>query len=319
MIAYDPIPWLMAQEGLPAVRARRLLGLSREGDAKLVHTVEGRLVAEQFEDGSFEQSPMKTAGMLNLLDDLRAGSSEGLIDSGVSYLFSVLKLQPGYEQARDVRPGSLQTPCDLCGFFGPYEDRSQPEVMAQGTEEMNFYREYEPLLGPKSPVREVRRSSMDRAGPSSCYSWGLIPLCYTIEALCRAGYAHDGRLQPAINALLGTQRESGGWCRNLGGHPSCSAYGVRALGAHPELRRSDYAERALGLVQRAWDRSNLYATIQSAASFDLPIAREIIRDILKTLAPRQRKNGTFGSPCRIERVAAVMVAVKAVEPARAEC
>ena len=192
---YESILWLMKQKGLPAVRARRLLNLRHEDDAESVRQLERKLASTQSQDGSFEQSPMKTAGVLNLLDDLKATASEKLITAGVSYLISLLESQPGSERARNVKPGSLQTPCDLCGFFGPYEDRSLPEVMAQGAREMNFYREYEPLLGPKSPARGVRRSSFDRAGPASCYSWGLIPLSYIIETLCRAGGVHTQRLQ----------------------------------------------------------------------------------------------------------------------------
>lgn len=125
----------------------------------------------------------------------------------------------------------------------------KPDVVALSAREMNFYREYEPLLGPKNPVRDVRKSSFDRVGASSCYLWGLIPLCYTIETLCRAGYSNDERIQPAINILLGVQRESGGWCRNLGGHPNCSIHAIHALGSHPELRQSTYAERAIRCIQ----------------------------------------------------------------------
>lgn len=323
MLTYDPVPWLMAQEGLPALRARRLLGLCREGDAKAVRALERELSRVKSRDGAFEGSTMKTAGVLNLLDDLKATGSEELIAASASYLIAVLESQPGYEWARDVRPGGLRTPCDLGGFFGPYEDRNWPEVLARGAREMNFYREYEPLLGPKTAVRGVRESSLDRPGPSSCYAWGLIPLCYTIEALCRAGHAHDERLQPAINALLGAQRESGGWCRNLAGHPNCTLHAIRALGSHPQLGRGAHADRALKLIratQRAstrrlagwWRGSNLFAAIQAIARFGTPIAGEIIRHALAALAPRQRKNGTFGGPCRVERVAAVLVAARAV-------
>ena len=220
MLPHDPIPWLLEQEGLHAVRARRLLDIDLQDDADVVRALERDLAKSQSKDGSFAQSPMKTAGVLNLLDDLRAQDSEKPIARAASYLISLLESQPGYERACAVTPGSLRTPCDLCGFFGPYEDRAHPETMADGAREMNFYREYEPLLGPQKPVRPERRSSLDRAGPPSCYSWGLIPLSYTVEALCRAGYAEDERLQPAVNALLGVQRESGGWCRNLAIRPA---------------------------------------------------------------------------------------------------
>jgi len=311
----------MAQEGLPALRARRRLGLHREGDAEAVRALEAQLAAEQRTDGSFEDSPMRTAGVLNLLDDLQAAHSERTIAQGASFLFSVLRSQPGYKRATGILPGSLNTPCDLGGFFGPYENRSQPEVMAWGAREMNAYREYEPLFGPKSPVRAVPRSSRDRAGPVSCYAWGLIPLSYTVEALCRAGYAHDGRIQPPIQALLGAQRKSGGWCRNLGGHPTCSLHAIRALGAHPELRQSECAERALGLMRvvqcnaqdgtsKWWSGSNLFAALQVLAAFDLPLARQILGDALGAIAPYQRQNGTFGTPCPVERVAAVLLALR---------
>jgi hypothetical protein len=312
MLTYDPIPWLMAQEGLTAIRARRLLGLTRAGDEEAVAVTVRELAAEQRADGSFEDSPMRTAGVLNLLDDLRADDAGAVIAGGTSYLFSVLESQRGYARTKEVAPGSLTTPCDLGGFFGPYEERGRPEAMAHGAREMNFYRAYEPLLGPKSPVRGVRRSSLDRAGPASCYSWGLIPLSYTVEALCRVGCARDERLRPAINALLGAQRESGGWCRNLGGHPSCTLHGLCALGAHPDLRGSEHAARALELLRAGRKGLNAYALLQVCAAFDLPVAHEIICDVLATLAPRQRKNGTYGTPCRVERVAAVLVAARAV-------
>ncbi len=316
VLRYGPMPWLMEQEGLAAVRARRLLGLAREGDAEVVGALELELFKEQHRDGSFDGSPMKTAGVMNLLDDLRAPQCERLIGRGVSYLMSVLESQAGYERARKVRPGSLRTPCDLCGFFGPYDDRNRPDVLARGAREMNFYRRYEPLLGPRSSVRGVRRSSLDRPGPSSCYTWGLIPLCYTVEALCRAGYAKDERVRPAINALLGAQRESGGWCRELGGHPSCSVHAIRVLGSHPRLRRSRYGERAIDLIWKArqwWEKGSMrFGVIQAVAAFDLPSARTAIREGLAGVMARQRKNGTFGGPCKVERVAAVLVAARAV-------
>lgn len=315
MLKHDPVPWLMAQEGQPAIRARRLLGLEREGDAEAVRDLVRELAGEQEADGSFAGSPMKTAGVLNLLDDLRADGGEDVLAAGASYLFSVLRSQPGYDRAKDVPPGSLTEPWDLCGFFGPYEDRSLPEVMAYGAREMNHYRQYEPLLGPKSPVRAERRSSLDRAGPSSCYSWGLIPLAHTVEALCRAGYADDERLRPTIQALLGAQRESGGWCRNLGGALPCTMFPLRVLGAHPTLRTSVHAERALQFMHSlSYKGSDLFATLQADAAFDLPVAREIIRDALAALAPKQRTNGTFGSPCRVERVSAVLAGERAIGP-----
>ena len=313
MLPYDPIPWLLEQEGLSAVRARRLLDIGLEGDVDEVGAIEKELSRDQARDGSFEQSLLKTAGVLNLLNDLRATASDRLIEGGASYLISVLEAQPGYERARGVKPGSLQTPCDLCDFFGPYEDRNLQAVMADGAREMNFYREFEPLAGPNKPVRAERRSSLDRAGPTSCYSWGLIPLSYIVETLCRAGYAPDERVHPAVNVLLGVQRESGGWCRNLGGHPNCTIHGLRWLGAHPQHRKSKYAERALGLVRRSSLGPNSFATFQAVAAFDLPLARDILRDALGGIAPRQKKNGTFGTPHRVEKVAAVLAVVKALK------
>lgn len=325
MLSYDPIPWLMAQDGLPAVRARRILGLTRDGDDEEVRAVARRSARSQRADGSFEGSLMKTAGVLNLLNDLRADADKKLIAAASSYLFSVLQSQPGCGRARSLKPGGLTAPCDLCGFFGPYEDRAKPEVLAHGAREMNFFREYEPLVGPGTRVRSQRRSTLDRAGPGSCYEWGLIPLCYALEALYRAGYADDRRIQPATNVLLGAQRQSGGWCRNLGGHPSCSVHAIRALGSHHKLRKGKSAQRALELVhavqrgakgqgaKRALSGNRLFAFIQAIASFNLPIARDVLRDALEALAPKQRKNGTFGTPCTVERVVAVLVATRRLE------
>jgi hypothetical protein len=303
MLAYDPVPWLMKQEGLSAVRARRWLGLDRAGDAEAARDWARQVLVDETVAG-----PMKSAGVLSTLADLR------MLDVPVAFvvadrLFEVLQSQPGYESAREIVPGSLRTPCDLGGFFGPYEARKRPEVMAFGAQEMNDYRQYEPLMGPRSPVRPVPRSSLDRAGPSSCYSWGLIPLSTMVEVLCKAGYAGDDRLQPAIKALLGAQRKSGGWCRNLGGHPNCSLHAIRALGAHPMLRQSEYAVRALRLLLERGQRLNRFALLQTVASFDLPASRELICNLLGQIAPRQRKNGSFGTPHPVERVAAVLMAL----------
>ncbi len=82
---------------------------------------------------------------------------------------------------------------------------------------------------------------------------------------------------------------------------------------HPQQRRSKYAERALGLVRRASIGPNSFATFQAVATFDLPLARDILRDALGGIAPRQKKNGTFGTPHRIEKVAAVLAVVKALK------
>jgi len=320
MLQYDPVPWLMAQEDLPAVRARRLLGIHLEGDEKSVRATERKFAKAQLADGSFEHSPMKTAGVLNLLDDLRAEGVPHLVAEAAEYLLSVLESQPGYERARRTKPGALRTGCDLCGFFGPYEERNDPKVMAHGAREMNFYREFEPLLGPKSRVRARLRSTLDRAGPSSCYSWGLIPLAYTIETLCRAGHARDRRLKPAINALLSAQREGGGWCKGgTRGAAPCTVHALRALGRHPKLAAGEYAQRALEFMQESlrasrgrntqvWKGAAVFATMQALAAFVLPIARELTREALRSVAPRQKKNGTFGQPCKVERVLAALLA-----------
>ena len=315
MLRYDPVPWLMSQEGLPAVRVRRLLGLDRYGDGEAVAELERSLDGEQLSDGSFSSSPMRTAGVLNLLPDLRADHAGDVTARGTSFLFSILQGQPGFSQSERVTPGSLTTPCDLGGFFGPFEARAEPTIVRLGAEEMNHYREFEPLLGPGSPVRSKRRSSYDRVGPASCYAWGLIPLCYTVEALCRAGYSKDARLTPATNALLGAQRESGGWCRNLRGHPTCSIHGVRALGAHDALRRSVHADRALAFMrqhQSAWRGNYLFAAIQAIARFNSPVAHDILQSALGQVAQRQKRSGTFGTPYRVERVAAVLVGCRSL-------
>ena len=316
MLTTDPAPWLTKQSGLPALRARRALGLRREGDEAAARRARDAFQQEQRADGSMDQSPMRTAGVLLALADLDVlDESRALVSGAVGFLFSVLQAQPGYQRAVSIAPGSLRTPCDLGGFFGPYEVRGEPQRMDYGAQEMNYIRAFDPLFGPASPVRPERRSSLDRAGPSSCYAWGLIPLTAIVSALCRAGYDHDERLDPATRALLGAQRESGGWCRNLGGAPACSLHGVRALGVHPELRHSPYAERTLEFVRKiqtagagGWRGRSLFALLQAVATYDHPTARCILEDALAAAAPRQNKNGSFGRPDPVERVAAVLAA-----------
>jgi len=187
--------------------------------------------------------------------------------------------------------------------------------MADGAREMNFYREYEPLLGPKSPVRPERRSSLDKAGPASCYAWGLVPLCYIVEALSRGGFGGDPRLEPAISVLLGAQRESGGWCRNLGGHPNCTLPVLRALGACPRPPLADHVERALEFMGGSWQETSLFSALHAVAPFSSPTARTLIRSMLAKAGQRQQRNGTFGRPCQIERVAAVLRAMQSLEKA----
>ena len=55
-----------------------------------------------------------------------------------------------------------------------------------------------------------------------------------------------------------------------------------------------------------------FAVIQILAGLDSPVAREIVREGLECLATKQQRNGTFGSPCAVERVAAVLCGVKAL-------
>ena len=353
LLPRDPTSWLIAQpgpgghesgglasEGRDVLRARRRLGLERDGDEEAAAAWVRELAARRKADGSFDGSPIATAGVLNLLADLRVAGSSALASAAASYLLALLATQPGYSSAGAIAPGSLRTPCDLGGFFGPYEERNRPATMARGAREMNHYRTYEPLLGPQSPVRGERRSNLDRAGPSSCYAWGLIPLSYIIEALCRSGHAEPGSggsrsgrlgsalrssagfaddliLAPAVAALLGAQRAGGGWCRNLGGHPNCTLHAVRALGAHPGLRGSVYAVRALVFLrstQPSWATgARLYATLDAIAAFELPEARDLLHDLLGMVASHQRRDGTFGTPWRVERVAAVVAALRALD------
>ena len=61
--------------------------------------------------------------------------------------------------------------------------------------------------------------------------------------------------------------------------------------------------------------SGFFATIQVIAAYDSSVACEIIRNALAVIAPRQRRNGTFGTPCPVERVAAVILGMRALESA----
>jgi hypothetical protein len=69
-----------------------------------------------------------------------------------------------------------------------------------------------------------------------------------------------------------------------------------------------------GKATRWFGGSKLFALMEAAAAFSLPVARGIIRDALHQVAPRQRKNGTFGTPNRVERVGAVLAGLRALEP-----
>ena len=325
MLKYDPISWLMRQEDEAAVRARCALGLTREGDDTIARKVAARFAKSQLPDGSFDHSPMKTAGVVCLLADLASELSADVMSRAAEFLFGLLEAQPGYRKAARVRPGALTAPWDLGGFFGACESTSDAYEPTDGPREMNFFREFEPLLGPKSPVRTERRSSFDRPGPGSCYDYGLVPLCYIIEALCRSERHADKRLKPAVNVLLGAQRTSGGWCRNPGGGFPCTIPAVRAIGAHPKLRQTSHAETALAFLrnsqssplgsksQRQWRGSKLFAALHAVARFDLALADEILADGLKAVAGHQRQNGSFGTPCRVERVAAVIAARKRLD------
>lgn len=306
----DPLPWLLAQTGDVAVRARCALGIAGIADLRRAREIAEKYTAAQCADGSFDNSTMKTAGIALLCSDLRVSDSPGR--RAARYLLDVLMRQPGYERARMLSPGSLRNACDLCGFFGPYSDRGLPDAVAMGAREMNVLREFDPLLGPKTPVRSERQSPLDRVGPGSCYAWGLTPLCYAIEAVCRAGLAGDARLPPALNALLGAQRESGGWCRNQDGHAACTLHAVRALGAHPQLRESAYMAKALVFFHTAWraQRVDAFAALRALVAIPTSLAREVIADLLAAIFPRQRRDGSFGPPASIERVAVVYAAAK---------
>ena len=60
------------------------------------------------------------------------------------------------------------------------------------------------------------------------------------------------------------------------------------------------------------ERDYLFTVLHATSAFAFPVAREIIVDALAAVAPRQRKNGTFGAPCRVERVAAALVAARSI-------
>ena len=119
MLPHDPTPWLMAQEGLGALRVRRMLALEREGDEPAARVLVNELSIAESREGLFADSPMKTAGLLNLLDDLRVGGTEELVAAGASYLVRVLESQPGYVRARGVAPAACAPLATWPAFSAP--------------------------------------------------------------------------------------------------------------------------------------------------------------------------------------------------------
>lgn len=312
MLCYNPVPWLVQRDDRPALLARRRLDLFRQDDASAARAWCQEMIGEQCEDGSWCGSLLATAGAVKRLCELRVPQGQPAQRRGCAYLIDQLLHQPG-GATRSM--GRLTTPCDLGGFFGPYDQRGDPQRIAQGAVEMNHYRVFEPLRGPQQPVRHMARSSRDRPGPSSCYAWGLIPLCYTLEALALAGLALDPRLRPAWSALLASQRQSGGWCRNLGGHPNCSLHALGAISAHPSLYQGETAQRLVAFMTRSrgretswWRGTHLFAVLEVFARLDMLVAQALANAILVDLAPRQRRDGSFGGPHAVERVAVAIAA-----------
>ena len=96
-------------------------------------------------------------------------------------------------------------------------------------------------------------------------------------------------------------------CHQKAGELDASVYHLeKALARAPARYRPLLYDR-LGLVLVAQKKIT-----QACAAFDLPVAREIIRDALAIVSAKQRKNGTFGTPCQVERVAAALVGQKAL-------
>ena len=135
MLQYDPIPWLLAQDGLPALRARRRLHVKGPDDDEAARDVLREYARAQGADGSFDRSLLKTAGVVNLLVDLGLDDARSTLDAAAAHLLDMLIWQPGYERAADVAPGSLTMPFDLCGFFGPYDLRNEPAAVKYCTRE----------------------------------------------------------------------------------------------------------------------------------------------------------------------------------------
>ncbi len=131
VLKYDPLPWLLEQTGDNAVRARRALGVECDSDVRCANEIAAHLAAGQSANGSFDESLMKTAGIIDLCVDLHLPELEMLTQRAAEYLLGVLMRQPGYQRAKALSPGNLREACDLCGFFGPYADRNLPEKMAE--------------------------------------------------------------------------------------------------------------------------------------------------------------------------------------------
>lgn len=86
MIKFDPVRWLRAQAGETALRARRKLGIQVESDSSAAAACVNSLRQQQEQDGSFANSPMKTACVLNLLDDLDIPDAHDTIQAGADFL-----------------------------------------------------------------------------------------------------------------------------------------------------------------------------------------------------------------------------------------
>jgi len=85
------------------------------------------------------------------------------------------------------------------------------------------------------------------------------------------------------------------------GQVSCTLRAVSAFQAHPKLRRSRYAKRALDFLRQSspWHYVHAFKLPTAVAGFGLPITREIIREALTQLAPQVVKLQRAWAPAAI--------------------
>jgi len=101
-----------------------------------------------------------------------------------------------------------------------------------------------------------------------------------IKALCRSGYAEDEEIKPAVNSLLGAQRQTEGWRRNLSGHP---IYSTAVRGGIESLSEPSKSQEALKQAQ------SIIRSIKMLMKdlYDLPV---LLEDPLSMFAQAMHNN-----------------------------
>jgi hypothetical protein len=186
--------------------------------------------------------------------------------------------------------------------------------MGFGLEDTTVRRAAENLLDYQLPGGAYMHPTGRRVNvPNPKIGWAACVTGYVTHALTRLGFRDDHRVAAALNVMLKTQRNNGGWICNTGGRdaPYCILSGTpwvfRCLAEAGLIEpESEITQRALGvfnrhkqkIIRHGYQDDRCYRCdeallLPALRAVGLPTSHHLLRDLRQSLVDKQQPDGSW--------------------------